>query len=204
VSGATRAPLTAIFIVYELTNDSSYVMPLMIVSVVSYVTARRFAEYGLYDGWLAARGEHLAHGVDQAVMEHIRLRDVLDVDIPRAAPAMRVDDLARLMREARLGTVAVVDDNGALVGVIGHHELNAVLLQPVETRQLVIAEDLVERVEAVRPTESLRTALAVMNARGRDAVPVVEAMDGGRECFIGLVSRAAAFAAYDRALEHAV
>ena len=204
VSGATRAPLTAIFIVYELTNDSAYVMPLMIVSVVSYVTAKRFAPHGLYDGWLAARGEHLAHGVDQSVMEHIRVRDVVDTDVPRAAPAMRVDDLARLMRDARLGTVAVVDEDGALVGAIGHHELHDALLQPIETRQLVIAEDLVERLEAVRPSQSLRAALAVMNARGRDAVPVVESVDGGRERFVGVISRAAAFAAYDRALEHAV
>ena len=204
VSGATRAPLTAIFIVYEMTNDSAYVVPLMIVSVVSYVTARRFAPYGLYDGWLAARGEHLAHGVDQSVMEHIRVRDVLDADVPRAAPAMRVDEVARLMRDARLGTVAVVDEDGALVGAIGHLALHDALLQPVETRQLVIAEDLVERLEAVRPAQSLRAALAVMNARGRDAIPVVEATDGGRERFVGVVSRAAAFAAYDRAIEHAV
>jgi CIC family chloride channel protein len=204
VSGATRAPLTAIFIVYELTNDSAYVMPLMIVSVVSYVTAKRFAPYGLYDGWLAARGEHLAHGVDQSVMEHLRVRDVLDADVPRAAPAMRVDEVARLMRDARLGTVAVVDEDGSLVGAIGHLALHDALLQPTETRQLVIAEDLVERLEAVRPAQSLRAALAVMNARGRDAVPVVEATGDGGERFVGVVSRAAAFAAYDRALEHAV
>ena len=68
----------------------------------------------------------------------------------------------------------------------------------------MIAEDLVERLEAVRPAQSLRAALAVMNARGRDAIPVVEATDGGRERFVGVVSRAAAFAAYDRAIEHAV
>ena len=204
VSGATRAPLTAIFIVYELTNDSAYVVPLMIVSVVSYVTARRFAPHGLYDGWLAARGEHLAHGVDQAVMEQLLVRDVLDADIPRAEPRTRLDDLARLMRDARLGTVAVVDDDGSLVGAIGHHVLHDALLQPVAARQLMIAEDLVETLEAVRPTQSVRAALAVMNARGRDAVPVVERSANGRERFLGIVSRAAAFAAYERALDHAV
>lgn len=204
VSGATRAPLTAIFIVYELTSDSTYVMPLMIVSVVSFVTAKHFAPYGLYDGWLAARGEHLAHGVDQAIMEQILVRDVVDADVPRAAPEMRIDDIAQLMRDARLGTVAVVEHDGSLVGAIGHHELHDALLQPFEARQLVIAEDLVEKLEAVRPMQSLRAALAVMNARGRDAVPVIETTPGGAERFVGVVSRAAAFAAYDRALEHAV
>ena len=164
----------------------------------------RLAAFGLYVCWLAARGVHLAHGVDHSVMDHIRVRDVVDTDVPRAAPAMRVDDLARLMRDARLGTVAVVDDDGALVGAIGHHELHDALLQPIETRQLVIAEDLVERLEAVRPSQSLRAALAVMNARGRDAVPVVESVEGGRDRFVGVISRAAAFAAYDRALDHAV
>jgi CIC family chloride channel protein len=204
VSGATRAPLTAIFMVYELTNDSGYVVPLMIVSVVAFVTAKRFAPYGLYDGWLASHGEHIAHGVDQSVMEQILVRDALDTTVPRATPATSVLHLTRLMSEARTSTVAIVDEDGTFVGVIGHRELHEALAQPFDTRAIVIAEDLVERLDALRPAQSLRMALTTMNIAGRDALPVVEVDAAGRTHFIGLINRSAAFAAYDRALEHAV
>jgi CIC family chloride channel protein len=204
VSGATRAPLTAIFIVYELTNDASFVVPLMVVAVVSFVTARRFSPHGLYDGWLAARGEHLAHGVDVAVMEQLRVRDALDRTIAQVSPTMPLGDLAGLMGEARASTLPVVAGDGALVGLVASHDLHEALLQPAAARLLLIADDLVVRVDALRPGESLRAALAAMGADGRDALPVVELDAAGCERFVGLLTRAAAFNAYDRALEHAV
>lgn len=204
VSGATRAPLTAIFMVYELTNDSAYVVPLMIVSVVAFVTAKRFAPYGLYDGWLAARGQHIAHGVDQSVMEHLQAHDALDTQAPRIRPAAGVTELTSLMGEARASTLAVVDDDGTLLGLVGHHELHDALAQPTSMRQVVIAEDLVVRVDPVRPTQSLREVLAALNGAGLDALPVVDRDADGVERFIGLITRSAVFAAYDRALEHAV
>ena len=159
VSGATRAPLTAIFMVFELTNDSAYVAPLMIVSVVAFVTAKRFAPYGLYDGWLAARGQHISHGVDQSLMDQLQVHDALDISVPRAGPAMRVDELARLMGDARVSTVAVIDDDGTLIGVVSHHALHDALMQPRDAQRIVIAEDLADRVEAVRPNQSLRAVL---------------------------------------------
>jgi CIC family chloride channel protein len=204
VSGATRAPLTAIFMVFELTNDSAYVAPLMIVSVVAFVTAKRFATYGLYDGWLAARGQHISHGVDQALMDQIQIRDALDVGVPLAHPAATIDELVRLMSDARASTVAVIDDDGALVGVVGYHEMHEALVQPIDARRVVIADDLADRVESMRPTQSLRAALALMNAQSRDALPVVEVDAEGHKRFVGLINRSAAFAAYERMLEHAV
>lgn len=200
VSGATRAPLTAIFIVFELTNDSAFIVPLMIVSVVAFVTAKRFAPYGLYDGWLHARGEHIAHGVDQALMEQLHVGDIVDRSVPRAGPGVSVIQLAQLMRDSHTSALAIVEDDGTFVGIVSHQELNEALLQPIDARRFMVADDLAEHLDIVRPTHSLREALTMMNVRGRDALPVVD--DEGR--FAGLVSRAAAFEAYDRALEHSV
>ena len=204
VSGATRAPLTAIFMVYELTNDSTYVVPLMIVSVVAFVTAKRFAPHGLYDGWLASRGQEITHGTDQSVMEHVLVRDALDVTVPHASPTSTIGALAHMMADARTTTVAIVEEDGTFIGMVGHQELHRALAQSHETRHIVIADDLIERREALRPTESLRVALQAMHAAERDVLPVVSTDTNGHDHFLGVISRAAAFAAYDRALEHAV
>ena len=204
VSGATRAPLTAIFMVYELTNDSAYVVPLMIVSVVAFITAKRFAPYGLYDGWLAARGHHLAHGVDQSIMEDLRVQDAADSTLPHIQAATGLTDVARLMSEAHATTLPVIDEGDAFLGLIGQHQLHEALAQGFDTRQLIIAADLVEALPSVASSESLRAALATMSSIGRDALPVITVDTDGRQRFVGLITRAAAFAAYDRALEHSV
>jgi CIC family chloride channel protein len=204
VSGATRAPLTAIFIVYELTNESAYVVPLMIVSVVAFITAKRFAPYGLYDGWLAARGQHLAHGVDQSIIEHLRVRDAADTTTPRVHPSTSLGEISRMMSEARASTLPVVDDDDVFLGLIGQHQLHEALAQSYDARQLIIAEDLVERLPEVEASQSLREALAAMSTARRDALPVIAVDPSGATHFIGLITRAAAFAAYDRALEHSV
>src|SRR6201999_4521008 len=105
------------------TNDSGYVVPLMIVSVVAYVTAKRFAPYGLYDGWLAARGQHLAHGVDQSILEHISVRDAADTTTPHVLPSTHLAELSRLMSEARASTLPVVDEDDVFLGLVGQHRL---------------------------------------------------------------------------------
>jgi CIC family chloride channel protein len=204
VSGATRAPLTAIFMVYELTNESAYVVPLMIVSVVAFITAKRFAPYGLYDGWLAARGQYLAHGVDQSIMEHLRVQDAADATLPKIRPDTNLVEVARLMSEARATTLPVIDEDDTFLGLIGQHQLHEALAQQFDTRELVIAADLIEALPAVAPADSLRVALATMTSIGRDALPVIAVDAEDRGHFVGLITRAASFAAYDRALEHSV
>jgi CIC family chloride channel protein len=204
VSGATRAPLTAIFIVYELTNDSSYVVPLMIVSVVSYVTARRFSPYGLYDGWLAARGEHIAHGTDQALLEHLLVRDAMDTGALRVTPGTPVADVAALMARTRVSALAVVEEDGTLVGLVSHEEVHSALVQPRDALRVLVAEDLAERSEPLEPRQTLREALSRLNAERRDAIGVVERVEDGRERFVGILDRSSSFAAYERELEHVV
>jgi CIC family chloride channel protein len=202
VAGATRAPLTAIFMVFEMTDDYSYVVPLMIVAVIAYATARRFAPHGLYDGWLAARGEHLAHGADQAIMERLNVRAVIDGAARTVRPDATVDDVIQAASESRHGVIPVVEADGALVGMVTHHSLRAAIIARGDLARLFLAEDLAEPVEVLRPEESLRSALAAMNTRGMDALPVV---DGRAELrFLGLLTRADILIAYERELSNAV
>ena len=200
VAGATRAPLTAIFMVFEMTDDPSYIIPLIIVTVVSLVTARRLAPHGLYDGWLAQRGEHLAHGVDHAIMDGIAVGAVLDADVRTVAADAPVTALVAAAAATRHSMVPVVDDVGRFVGLASHHAIREALLARSGADVLLVADDLVEEVETLSRTQTLREALAVMNARGLDAVAVVSA----DRRFEGLLGRGDVLRAYERALAYVV
>ena len=202
VSGTLHAPITAIFMVFEMTNDYNLVPPLMIVSVIALATARRFATHGLYDGWLARRGEHLAHGADRAILHRLIVRDVMNATPLRIAPGATLSEVVAASAESRVTTLAVVDEDGLLHGVITFNELRLAMLDRGELAPLLLAEDLVEPTEVVLPMDSMQTALAKLNARDADMLPVVESEDHPK--FVGVLTRDDILAAYERELMHQV
>lgn len=203
VAGATRAPLTAIFMVFEMTNSATYVPPLMIVTVISLLVSRRLAPHGLYDGWLAQRGEHLAHGVDRAVMDRLLVASAVDRDVAPVRADASLHEVLVAAARTHHAVLPVVDDAGCFVGLADHRAIREAIASRGATETLLLAEDLAEPVDPLRAEQTLREALAAMNARGLDALPMVERRDG-RDVFVGLLGRGALLKAYERALAYSV
>jgi chloride channel protein, CIC family len=197
-----HAPITAIFMVFEMTDDYNLVPPLMIVSVIAFATARRFAKHGLYDGWLARRGEHLAHGADRAIMHRLLVRDVMSSAHVRVAPGATLAEVVAASSESRLTTIPVVDDDGRLHGVITFAELRLALLDRGDLAPLLLAADLAEPTEIAVATDTVQTALAKLNARAADLLPVVESEH--HPTFLGVLTRDDILASYERELMHEV
>lgn len=202
VAGATRAPMTAIFMVFELTDDYAIVPPLMIVCVIAYAVARRWSPYGLYDGWLAQRGEYLQQGADRALMDRIHARDALDTRLVTVAPGATLADIVGAAERTHHTTIPVVEEDGTLLGVIFYDELRQALLDRGQLATVLVAADIAQGTEVVTPDVSLRDALRVMNARAIDVVPVVRTRS--EPVLVGVLSRGDVLAAYERELMHAV
>ena len=202
VSGTLHAPITAIFIVFEMTDDYNIVPPLMIVTVIAVATARRFAKHGLYDGWLARRGEHLAHGTDSAIMHRLHVRDVMNASPVRVALEATLAEVVAATSESRVTTLPVVDAEGLLQGVITYAELRLALLDRGELAPLLLAADLAEPTEVATAADTVRTALAKLNARAADLLPIVESES--HPILIGVLTREDVLAAYERELMHQV
>ncbi len=202
ISGTLHAPLTAIFMVFEMTNDYNIVPPLMIVSVLALTTAHRFAKHGLYDGWLARRGEHLAHGADRAIMHRLNVRDVMNTLPVTVPPDATLAQVVAASSESRLTTLAVVDAAGMLNGVITFAQLRLALLDRGDLAPLLLAADLAEPTEVVIARDTVQTALARLNGRAAELLPVVESE--AHPVLLGVVTREDVLAAYERELMHQV
>jgi CBS domain-containing protein len=100
----------------------------------------------------------------------------------------------------------VVDETGRLVGLVSHHALREAILSRASLGEIVLAADLADVVESLSPRDTLRRALAVMNSRGLDALPVVEPEHGADASprFVGLLSRGDLLVAYERVIGRAV
>jgi len=198
VAGANRAPITAIFMVFEMTNDYQLVPPLMLVSVIAFAVARKFAPHGLYDGWLARRGEYLAHGADRALMHRIRTAEALDTHPIVVRPSDTLGDVIAAAGRTRYPTLPVVDRDDMLLGVITYEGLRQAMLDRAALAGVVLAADLAAPTEIVLPSDSLADALRKMNARAIDVIPVV--MSEAHPRIVGVLSRADVLGAYEREL----
>jgi len=202
IAGTVHAPITAIFMVFEMTDDYNLVPPLMIVSVIAYATARRFAKHGLYDGWLARRGEHLAHGADRAIMHRLLVRDVMNKTPVSVPPGAKLSEVIAATSESRLTAIPVVDADGLLQGVITFAQLRLALLDRGELAPLLLAVDLAEPTEVARASDTLQTAMTKLNARAADLLPIVESEAHPR--LLGVLTREDVLASYERELMHEV
>src|SRR5690606_6567526 len=200
VAGATRAPLTAIFMVFEITDDYELILPLMIVSVLAFYTSRRMSPYGLYDGWLIRRGEHIAQGADRALMERVHVSEAMTRNPVTVAPDATMTQIFTASERARSMVLPVVDQEGKLAGLISHTELRDAMLDRGSLANVLMAMDLAGPAISVSPDDTLRTALRTMNARAMDVMPVVSAKGVGAGRLVGMLSRADLLDAYERAL----
>ena len=208
VSGATRTPITAILIIFEMTDDYTLILPLMIVSVLSYSIARGLSRDGLNEGWLTRRGEQIVHGADRAIMDRILVHEVFSANAVTVPPDARLPDIIAAAGRTSTTALPVIDDGGGLLGVITYEDLRAAMLDRGELATVLVAADLADLSEVVTPGDSLREALRRMNVRAIDALPVVETKppdfvgDGLSESprYLGVLTRAALLAAYERRL----
>jgi CIC family chloride channel protein len=193
-SGIIRAPMTSVLIIVEMTAGYSLILPLMIANMTAYGIARRLRPTPLYDALLAQDGIQLR---DKAVMDvlegidlqHIFVRDPHLVTFRPTSRAPEMRDKAHAAQEV----FPVVDDAGAVVGVITAEELDVLSAEP-DLDLLVNAGDVMLPPVSVTPDDDLHTALELMLARGLAQLPVV----GADSKLLGYVDEAAIAKAYLR------
>jgi CIC family chloride channel protein len=197
IAGALNAPMTGILMVWEMTDNSAIMVPLMLSVVVSHALARRMERDSLYSGWLRRRGEHIEHGADRDVLAGLRVDDAFD-----RTPVVIPDDSVANQFLTHLGAgtqdvFPVVDRGGSLLGVLTVADLARISRLDRERHHALLARDVAQPTETLAGGDSLLEAMRRMGARGAAALPVV---DRERARLAGLLSRSDVLGLYGRIL----
>ncbi|MEO8276626.1 MAG: chloride channel protein [Thermoanaerobaculia bacterium] len=144
-AGSSHAPLSAILILFELTGNYDLILPLMIASIVSSMTAKRLYPYSIYTEPLQRRGVELSWRMEEAALAGLRveamLRDDLETLLPNASYAEVVDKFLGTKRQR----LFVVDSAKKLLGFISLHDIKHALRE-TESLSVVLAHDLMSPV----------------------------------------------------------
>src|SRR5438552_2361069 len=196
LAATTHAPLTAIFLLFEMTQSYAVAIPALITTILSLMIATRLEPESIDTLGLTAEGKSLHAPADRVVLERIPVATVYRRRFDATRENQPPPDILRLVRQSRSATFPVVGGADELVGVLSFAALRTLVLEEkldphLEARDLCDPPAL-----TLTPDDGLGEAFRRMEAEGLEDVPVVD--PANRQRLLGMLSRADLIAAYNR------
>ena len=193
-----RAPMTGVFLIAEVTGGYLLLVPLMIVSSVSFFTARFFEPNSIYRKALAE--SHLLHNNrDEALLQRLPVRLNLSRNYHVLKAEQPLSELSKLISRTSEEIFPVLDNSGHLLGVVHLEKILTVMLDP-QVHSLLVVMDLMETpCGVVTPDDDLAGAMRNFEKFNLKYLPVCDQQG----MFHGFVSKAAIFVKYRRMVREA-
>ncbi|MBN2308630.1 MAG: chloride channel protein [Candidatus Hydrogenedentes bacterium] len=195
-AGAAHAPITAILILFEMTDNYRIILPLMSATVISTFVSQRISSESIYTIKLRRRGIRITAAQDVNLMDAITVRDAMTTDFSSVSPEMPVPELMAKLASESLSGYPVVDESGRLAGVVAMQDVEDALIDR-NPDKLTVADICTKNVVVCRPDQSLSSALAQFGARNIGRLPVIDPEDPRR--VVGMLRRSGIIAAYANA-----
>lgn len=197
-SGATHAPMTAILILFEMTNNYQLILPLMLTTVLSTIISRVISKDSIYTLKLTRKGIQLSDTVDIDLMQGVYVEEVMSPNVESVTLEMTLRELDELFSKTHRHGFPIVGLDDTLVGVVTISDLNlAKQLGPI--RGKVVADiATTQGVMVAYPTDPMWKALYRMGEHNIGRIPVVE-KEGSRK-LVGIIRRHDIIKAYDQAI----
>ncbi|MFQ5482161.1 MAG: CBS domain-containing protein, partial [Nitrospinaceae bacterium] len=191
-----QAPLTNILMLFELTNDYTLILPIMIACIASSYTARAFNKDSLYIQYLVHKGINLRHGKVVSILSSMYVRDVMDKNVVTISEEMPFKSILDTVSYSKNFYYPIVDRQGDMNGILSFADIReAAFMDGLEN--LVVAGDIATRhVVSLTPNHNLNEAMETFNQLDVDQLPVVRVGDARK--VIGLLNRQDVLAVYNR------
>ncbi|HSZ23460.1 MAG TPA: chloride channel protein [Candidatus Sulfotelmatobacter sp.] len=186
LAGTTHAPLTALFLLWEMTRSDTIALPSMIATITALVVARAIETESLDEFRLARQGKTLQIGSERLALTLIPVSAVVTKNVTMVSENTKLSDVLRTAGETSQSTLPVVDSDGGLAGAIVVRDLLTVIVSGQELGPLVNAFDICNaNCPTVTLEANLDEASQVMEHEGLDELPVIDRLS---RRFLGLIT----------------
>ncbi len=191
IAGVIHAPLTAIFLIAELTGGHELFMPLMVASTISYATVRIFVKNSVYTVQLAQRGELMTHNKDKNILLMMNVSDLIEKDFNKIHPDDSLGDLVKTIQKSKRNVFPVVDEEGYFQGIVKLDEIRNIMFETDLYDKTYVRDIMFMPQYTIRMREPMEEVAKKFHDSGRYNIAVIR--DGK---YIGFVSRAKVFSSY--------
>jgi len=196
LSGLYHAPLTAIFLIAEITGGYGLMIPLMLVSSISFVISKYFEPFPMDSKNLARKGEAYTSDKDQNVLTGIKLVEFIERDFEEISPDMGLRELVQVVAHSKRNVFPVVTEQNKFLGIILLDDIREIMFN-------VGMYDKVKVVDLMRnPLEIIQInnlMLEVMKAFDETEAWILPVLDG--DIYQGFVTKSKLFTAYRKRLK---
>jgi len=196
MSGVVHAPLTAIFLIAEITGGYVLFVPLMIVSALSFFISRYFEPYTIYTKKLAQKGHLFTADKDTNILMQLQLHDLIEKEFVPLLGTAKFRDVIDAFTTSQRNVFPVVDKDNNFVGIIDLVNIKELMFKPDVYDQMTVFDVTTIEVLTIDNNENVISAMRKFESSGRWNLPVIE---GGK--YIGVISWSNILSYYRRILK---
>jgi CIC family chloride channel protein len=191
LSGLFHAPLTAIFLIAEITGGYDLMIPLMIVSSISFAISKRFEKHSMDVKNLARKGNAFTSNKDTNILSTIDTEKIIQTDYLTVTADENLEKLVDLISHSNQVVFAVVSSDKELLGVIHFNDIREIIFSNFKVKYTPVKEVMSDPKEIIYPTDSMET---VMNKFETSKVAFLPVLKNGK--YYGFISKSIALEEY--------
>ena len=197
VAGTTLAPITAILTIFELTYNYEIVLPLMTACIPAIVVVRLLHGYSIYETKLMVQGIHIVRGHDVNRLRNMQVKTYLWRDCPVLRTQTPFHDLVQDILTNSFPHFIVLDQQDQLAGVLTLRDVRALLADPANDGEGVVAADLMQtNVVTIGEDEDMEEAFQLFIRHQFSFLPVVAS--GAEKKVVGCLKKDDLLNAYNQ------
>ena len=196
MAGVMHSPLTAVFLIAELTGGFDLFLPLMIVAISAFITIMCFERYSIYTIRLAQKGELMTHHKDKAVLTLLNVQSIIENDIAIIHPKMTLGDVVKIISTYRRNIFAVTDDNNVLRGVVLLDDIRNIMFRPELYDRFKVKKFMTSPPAKIGIQMSMEKIMRIFDDTQAWNLPVID--EQGK--YLGFISKSKIFNAYREVL----
>ncbi|WP_159802143.1 chloride channel protein [Flavobacterium sp. MK4S-17] len=191
LSGLFHAPLTAIFLIGEITGGYNLMIPLMIVSSISFAVSKQFEKHSMDVKHLADKGQVFTSDKDKNILSTIDLLNVITTDTKTIQNTHKPDDIINFLSTTDQSVFAVTDEKNKLVGIVDFNKVRHIVFSPFRVKYSKLEEFIIPPKEIISIEDSIETIMDKFEAANAEYLPILK-----DEKFYGFVYKTRILEAY--------
>jgi CIC family chloride channel protein len=191
MAGVMHAPLTAIFLIAEITGGYSLLIPLIITSTAAYITTRSFEKHSIYHVQLAERGELITHDKDKAVLALMDWRKEIETDLITVKPTDSLGHLVRQISVSKRNLFPVVDQYNILEGIVSLDDVRDIMFQNELYDKILMKNVMAMPPSYIDKKENIEAVMDTFRKTDAWNLPV---LDNGY--YVGFISKSRIYSTY--------
>ena len=191
LSGLFHAPLTAIFLIAEITGGYSLMIPLMIVASISYAISKRFEKHSLDAKSLVKKGNAFTNNKDTNILATLDTNTIIQTDYLTILPNDNLEKLVDLISHSNQVIFAVIDEEKKLLGVIHFNDIRQIIFNHYRVKYTLVKEIMTQPIDIIFPTDSMESVMNKFETTKVHFLPVVKNGE-----YFGFISKSIALEAY--------